>query len=235
MIESRRRGRPPRSSTSGPGPSAAAHVGRSWAGRSCARATGRHPLAVCLQRPARRVRNLTIDMLGTDGELRSLTIARLSDSRYAAAIANARAQVSDRLATLTAEIDQIEAIGGSAVGEGRPTGDDPGRLRQVLRVPARRPRTDAGRAGAVGPAGRSTAHRGPVQRGRGPPLGRRGERRRSGGRCWSMRSEPTRCGCCRRSLGLGRTCSTRTGSCSCRPLLGYPRADGVSASCPLSM
>ena len=49
-------------------------------------------------------------MPGTDGELRSLTIARLSDSRYAAAIATARAQVSDRLATLTAEIDQIEEL-----------------------------------------------------------------------------------------------------------------------------
>ncbi len=49
-------------------------------------------------------------MPGTDGELRSLTIARLSDSRYAAAIATARAQHSERLATLTAEIDQIEAL-----------------------------------------------------------------------------------------------------------------------------
>ena len=49
-------------------------------------------------------------MPGTDAELRSLTIARLSDSRYAAAIATARAQHSQRLATVTAEIDQIEAL-----------------------------------------------------------------------------------------------------------------------------
>jgi hypothetical protein len=49
-------------------------------------------------------------MPGTDGELRSLTIARLSDSRYAAAIATARAQHSQRLAALTAEIDQIEGL-----------------------------------------------------------------------------------------------------------------------------
>ncbi len=37
---------------------------------------------------------VSIDMPGTDAELRSLTIARLSDSRYAAAIATARAQHS---------------------------------------------------------------------------------------------------------------------------------------------
>jgi hypothetical protein len=53
---------------------------------------------------------ISIDMPGTDAELRSLTIARLSDSRYAAAIATARAQHSQRLAVLTLEIDQIEAV-----------------------------------------------------------------------------------------------------------------------------
>jgi site-specific DNA recombinase len=53
---------------------------------------------------------LTIDMVRADAELRALTIARLSDPRYARAIATARAQVSTRLAELTAEIDQIEAV-----------------------------------------------------------------------------------------------------------------------------
>jgi site-specific DNA recombinase len=53
---------------------------------------------------------LTIEMTGTDRELRALTVARLSDSRYAAAIATARAQVSARLAVVTGEIEQIEAL-----------------------------------------------------------------------------------------------------------------------------
>ncbi len=53
---------------------------------------------------------VTIEMTGTDRELRVLTIARLSDSRYAAAIATARAQVSQRLAVVNAEIEQIEAL-----------------------------------------------------------------------------------------------------------------------------
>jgi site-specific DNA recombinase len=53
---------------------------------------------------------LTIDMAKTDAELRALTIARLSDSRYARAIAAARARISTRMAELTAEITQIEAV-----------------------------------------------------------------------------------------------------------------------------
>jgi hypothetical protein len=53
---------------------------------------------------------VTIEMTGTDRELRALTIARLSDSRYAAAIATARAQVSQRLAVVNAEIEQIEVL-----------------------------------------------------------------------------------------------------------------------------
>jgi DNA invertase Pin-like site-specific DNA recombinase len=56
---------------------------------------------------------VTIEMTGTDRELRALTIARLSDSRYAAAIATARAQVSARLAVVNAEIEQIEALAGA--------------------------------------------------------------------------------------------------------------------------
>jgi site-specific DNA recombinase len=53
---------------------------------------------------------VTIEMIGTDRELRALTIARLSDSRYAAAIATARAQVSQRLAIVNSEVEQIEAL-----------------------------------------------------------------------------------------------------------------------------
>jgi site-specific DNA recombinase len=56
---------------------------------------------------------VTIEMTGTDRELRALAIARLSDSRYAAAIATARAQVSARLAVVNAEIEQIEALAGA--------------------------------------------------------------------------------------------------------------------------
>jgi hypothetical protein len=49
-----------------------------------------------------------VDLPQTDRELRTLTIARLSDPRHAQAVANALAQVSDRLATLEAEIREIE-------------------------------------------------------------------------------------------------------------------------------
>jgi site-specific DNA recombinase len=53
---------------------------------------------------------LTIDLAGTDEELRALTIARLSDARYAHAVSAARARVSDRLAELNAEIREIEQL-----------------------------------------------------------------------------------------------------------------------------
>ena len=41
---------------------------------------------------------MSIDMPGMDRELRSLTVARLSDSRYAAAIGTARSRIDERLA-----------------------------------------------------------------------------------------------------------------------------------------
>lgn len=50
------------------------------------------------------------DMRAVDRELRLLTISRLSDSRYARAITTARAQVSERLAEVTKEIEEIEAL-----------------------------------------------------------------------------------------------------------------------------
>lgn len=50
------------------------------------------------------------DMRAVDTELRLLTISRLSDSRYAQAITAARAQVSERLADVTKEIEEIEAL-----------------------------------------------------------------------------------------------------------------------------
>lgn len=50
------------------------------------------------------------DARAVDVELRRFTIARLSDSRHAQAIASARAQVSDRLKELNEEIAEIEGV-----------------------------------------------------------------------------------------------------------------------------
>jgi site-specific DNA recombinase len=84
-----------------------------------------------------------IDVRATDLELRSLTMARLSDSRYAAAISSARSQVAEELAAVREEIAQCEQIQ-SALSErlgrreitldafdraNRPLGEDLARLR----------------------------------------------------------------------------------------------------------
>lgn len=50
------------------------------------------------------------DMRAVDRELRFLAIERLSDSRYAQAITAARARVSERLAEVTREIEEIETL-----------------------------------------------------------------------------------------------------------------------------
>jgi site-specific DNA recombinase len=109
MIESRRRGRPPAQQYLGSGVIRCGACGKKLGGQIVRPRRGgiRWRYSCNGQRGGC---GISIDMPGTDGELRSLTIARLSDSRYAAAIATARAQVSDRLATLTAEIDQIERL-----------------------------------------------------------------------------------------------------------------------------
>ncbi|MGH8573051.1 MAG: recombinase family protein, partial [Gammaproteobacteria bacterium] len=53
---------------------------------------------------------VAVDMRAVDRELRELVVARLSDSRHAAAIAAARAQVADRLSAVDAEIAEIEQL-----------------------------------------------------------------------------------------------------------------------------
>jgi DNA invertase Pin-like site-specific DNA recombinase len=50
------------------------------------------------------------DRRAIDAELRTLVVARLSDSRHASAVAAARARVADRLAEVRAEIARCEAI-----------------------------------------------------------------------------------------------------------------------------
>jgi site-specific DNA recombinase len=50
------------------------------------------------------------DMRSVDQELRTLVVARLSDSRHAAALEAARAQVNERLAVVQTEIAECEAI-----------------------------------------------------------------------------------------------------------------------------
>ena len=173
---------------------------------------------------------MSIEMAGTDGELRSLTIARLSDSRYAAAIATARAQVSRPVGHGHRGDRADRAGGGGVVGEGRAPGDDPGRLRQVLHGScARICEPLLAERETVDRRVRSTARPRPCPARTWPASGTSADSARSGGRCWSMRSAPTRCGCCRRSPAPGCTCSTRTGSCSSRRLPRLPRAHGVGA------
>jgi hypothetical protein len=50
------------------------------------------------------------DLRSVDNELRAFVILRLSDSRYAAAVEAARAQVADRLNAVKAEIAECEAL-----------------------------------------------------------------------------------------------------------------------------
>jgi hypothetical protein len=50
------------------------------------------------------------DLRSVDRELRALVITRLSDTRYAAALAGVRAQVADRLTEVNAEIAECEAL-----------------------------------------------------------------------------------------------------------------------------
>lgn len=53
---------------------------------------------------------INADVRAVDRELRALVIARLSDSRYAAALEAARAQVADRLTEINAEIADSEEL-----------------------------------------------------------------------------------------------------------------------------
>jgi hypothetical protein len=50
------------------------------------------------------------DLRWVDRELRTLVVARLSDSRYAAALSAARSQVADRLTAVNAEIADCEGL-----------------------------------------------------------------------------------------------------------------------------
>jgi hypothetical protein len=108
LIESRRRGRPHTRRFLASGVLRCGACGLKMGGHEL-KIRGR-PVTRYVCHPHRGGCSVTIAMSGTDRELRALTIARLSDSRYAAAIATARAQVSQRLAVVNAEIEQIEAV-----------------------------------------------------------------------------------------------------------------------------
>jgi DNA invertase Pin-like site-specific DNA recombinase len=111
LVESRRRGRPHSPRYLASGVLRCGGCGTKMSGHT-ATTRGRE-LRRYICHAHRGGCGVTIEMTGTDRELRALTIARLSDSRYAAAIATARAQVSQRLAIVTAEIEQIEALAGA--------------------------------------------------------------------------------------------------------------------------
>ena len=108
LIESRRRGRPHSQRYLASGVLRCGGCGTKMSGHT-ATTRGRE-LRRYICHAHRGGCGVTIEMTGTDRELRALTIARLSDSRYAAAIATARAQVSQRLAVVNAEIEQIEVL-----------------------------------------------------------------------------------------------------------------------------
>jgi hypothetical protein len=108
MVESRRRGRPHSQRYLASGVLRCGGCGTKMSGHT-ATTRGRE-LRRYICHAHRGGCGVTIEMTGTDRELRALTIARLSDSRYAAAIATARAQVSQRLTVVTAEIEQIEGL-----------------------------------------------------------------------------------------------------------------------------
>jgi hypothetical protein len=108
LVESRRRGRPHSQRYLGSGVLRCGGCGTKMSGHTAS--TRGRELRRYICHAHRGGCGVTIEMTGTDRELRALTIARLSDSRYAAAIATARAQVSARLAVVNAEIEQIEAL-----------------------------------------------------------------------------------------------------------------------------
>jgi DNA invertase Pin-like site-specific DNA recombinase len=108
MIDGRRRGRPPSNRYLGSGILRCGRCGKKL-GADIAGSTRRRQ-AIYKCNKLRGGCGLTIDMHRTDAELRALTIARLSDPRHAHAVAKARAQVSDRLAAVEAEIREIEHL-----------------------------------------------------------------------------------------------------------------------------
>jgi DNA invertase Pin-like site-specific DNA recombinase len=107
MIIGRRRGRPYTNQHLASGIALCGACGRPLSGRAES-ATGRASYRCNKQR--RGCGRIDISLPRVDAELRALTIARLSDPRHAEAITAVRSQVSDRLAAVLAEIDQIESL-----------------------------------------------------------------------------------------------------------------------------
>jgi site-specific DNA recombinase len=119
MIEGRRRGRPPSPRYLGSGVLRCGACGKKLGGHLQGTRTGKTRTGkprslkerwVYVCNTQRGGCGMSIDMPGVDRELRSLTVARLSDSRYAAAIGTARSRIDERLGVVNAEIEQIEQV-----------------------------------------------------------------------------------------------------------------------------
>jgi site-specific DNA recombinase len=108
VIDGRRRGRPSSNRYLGSGILRCGRCGKGMGADVVGNTHRRRAIYKCNK--LRGGCGLTIDLHRTDAELRALTIARLSDPRHAQAVAKARAQVSDRLAAVEAEIREIEHL-----------------------------------------------------------------------------------------------------------------------------
>jgi site-specific DNA recombinase len=109
MIESRRRGRPWENRHLGSGIVRCGRCGKSLGATAAHRKGGPNRTIYKCNRQ-RGGCGLTIDSAHCDAQLRVMTIARLSDARHAQAISAARAQVSERLTEINAEIVEIEQL-----------------------------------------------------------------------------------------------------------------------------
>jgi site-specific DNA recombinase len=112
MINGRRRGRPSTNRYLGSGIIRCGRCGKPMGADQSFMGEGIPNRSIYRCNRQRAGCGLTIDLAGTDEELRALTIARLSDARYAQAVSAARARVSDRLAELNVEIREIEKLQG---------------------------------------------------------------------------------------------------------------------------
>jgi site-specific DNA recombinase len=108
MIDGRRRGRPPSNRYLGSGILRCGRCGKKLGADMAGSAHRRQAIYKCNK--LRGGCGLTIALHRTDVELRAVAITRLSDPRHAQAVATARAQVSERLAAVEAEIREIEQL-----------------------------------------------------------------------------------------------------------------------------
>lgn len=112
QYEGRRRGAAPGRQHLAPGLLVCGECGTKLSGRKKekTRSDGTRVTTYYCNKDRRGCGKVYADMRAVDAELRLITISRLSDSRYAQAITSARAKVSDRLAEVTREIEEIEAL-----------------------------------------------------------------------------------------------------------------------------